>query len=84
MKHSVGLSVAASRSCSLWAETDGSGGCSHTQTYKERVLDLGVRCAQEAAKHKLDAYIDFSTAQVYEPGKVPSPSSADRRASLSV
>lgn len=38
-------------------------------SYKERVLDLGVKCAQEAAKHKIDCYIDFSTAQVYEPGK---------------
>lgn len=39
--------------------------------YKERTLDLAVKCAEEALKHKIDKYIEVSTYQVYEPGKKP-------------
>jgi len=43
---------------------------SSVKAYKERTLDLAVKCGQEALKHKIDAYIEVSTYQVYEPGKV--------------
>jgi len=40
--------------------------------YAEKVLDLSTKCATEAAKQKVDKFIEVSTAQVYEPGKKPS------------
>jgi len=40
--------------------------------YAEKVLDLSVKCATEAAKQKVDRFIEISTAQVYEAGKKPS------------
>jgi len=40
--------------------------------YAEKVLDLSVKCATEAAKQKVDRFIEVSTAQVYEAGKKPS------------
>lgn len=40
--------------------------------YAEKVLDLSVKCATEAAKVKVDRFIEISTAQVYEAGKKPS------------
>lgn len=40
--------------------------------YNEKVLDLSVKVATEAAKQKVDRFIEVSTAQVYEPGKKPS------------
>jgi len=40
--------------------------------YQEKVLDLSVKCATEAAKVGVDRFIEISTAQVYEAGKKPS------------
>jgi len=40
--------------------------------YAEKVLDLSVKCATEAAKQKVDRFVEVSTAQVYEAGKKPS------------
>eukprot|EP01113_Clastostelium_recurvatum_P001200 TRINITY_DN104_c0_g1_i1.p1 TRINITY_DN104_c0_g1~~TRINITY_DN104_c0_g1_i1.p1 ORF type:complete len:364 (-),score=134.52 TRINITY_DN104_c0_g1_i1:116-1207(-) len=40
--------------------------------YSEKVLDLSVKCATEAAKVGVDRFIEVSTAQVYEAGKKPS------------
>jgi len=40
--------------------------------YGEKVLDLSVKVATEAAKQKVDRFIEVSTAQVYEAGKKPS------------
>eukprot|EP01111_Echinosteliopsis_oligospora_P015135 TRINITY_DN587_c0_g1_i1.p1 TRINITY_DN587_c0_g1~~TRINITY_DN587_c0_g1_i1.p1 ORF type:complete len:366 (+),score=96.77 TRINITY_DN587_c0_g1_i1:112-1209(+) len=40
--------------------------------YNEKILDLSVKCATEAAKQKVDRFIEISTAQVYEAGKKPS------------
>lgn len=40
--------------------------------YKQMVYELSVNCAQEALQRNVQKYIEFSTAQVYEPGKKPS------------
>jgi nucleoside-diphosphate-sugar epimerase len=40
--------------------------------YAEKVLDLSTKVATEAAKQKVDRFIEVSTAQVYEAGKKPS------------
>jgi len=40
--------------------------------YQEKVLDVSVKCATEAAKNGVDRFIEVSTAQVYEAGKKPS------------
>lgn len=40
--------------------------------YAEKVLDLSVKVATEAAKQKVDRFVEVSTAQVYEAGKKPS------------
>jgi len=40
--------------------------------YSEKVLDLSVKVGTEAAKQKVDRFIEVSTAQVYEAGKKPS------------
>jgi nucleoside-diphosphate-sugar epimerase len=40
--------------------------------YAEKVLDLSVKVATEAAKQKVEKFIEISTAQVYEAGKKPS------------
>jgi nucleoside-diphosphate-sugar epimerase len=37
--------------------------------YAEKVLDLSVKVATEAAKQQVDRFIEVSTAQVYEAGK---------------
>lgn len=37
--------------------------------YAEKVLDLSVKVANEAAKQGVDKFIEVSTAQVYEAGK---------------
>lgn len=39
------------------------------QVYAEKVHDLSVKVATEAAKQKVDKFIEVSTAQVYEAGK---------------
>lgn len=44
--------------------------------YAEKVLDLSVKVATEAAKQKVDRFIEVSTAQVYEAGKKPSKENA--------
>lgn len=44
--------------------------------YAEKVLDLSVKVATEAAKQKVDRFIEVSTAQVYEAGKKPSKESS--------
>jgi len=36
------------------------------EAYKEGIVDLTVRCAQEAARHNVGRFIQVSTAQVYE------------------
>lgn len=40
--------------------------------YNEKVLDLSVKVATEAAKQKVDRFVEVSTGQVYEAGKKPS------------
>jgi len=40
--------------------------------YAEKVLDLSLKVATEAAKQKVDRFVEVSTAQVYEAGKKPS------------
>ena len=42
----------------------------HAQVYNERVYMLSVNCAKEAAKLNVKRFIEVSTAQVYEEGKV--------------
>lgn len=37
--------------------------------YAEKVLDLSVKVATEAAKREVEKFIEVSTAQVYEAGK---------------
>jgi len=39
------------------------------EVYKEKVLDLYVKCATEAKKHNVDRFVEVSTAQVYEAKK---------------
>jgi len=39
--------------------------------YKEGIVDLSVRCATEAVKHKVERFIQVSTAQVYEATSKP-------------
>jgi len=39
------------------------------EVYKEKVLDLSVKCATEAKKHNVDRFVEVSTAQVYEAKK---------------
>ncbi|KAF2072819.1 hypothetical protein CYY_005862 [Polysphondylium violaceum] len=40
--------------------------------YNEKVFDVSVKCATEAAKVGVDKFIEVSTAQVYESNKKPS------------
>ena len=40
------------------------------QVYKERVLDVAVNCAREAARSGVKRFIHVSTAQVYNSDKV--------------
>lgn len=42
----------------------------HLQVYNEKVFDLSVKCATEAAKAGVERFIEVSTAQVYSPGSV--------------
>jgi nucleoside-diphosphate-sugar epimerase len=42
------------------------------EVYKEKVLDLSVKCATEAAKQGVERFIEMSTAQVYDAKKKPS------------
>lgn len=42
------------------------------EVYQEKIYDLSVNCGKEAAKHKVDKFIEVSTAQVYDPDKKPS------------
>lgn len=44
--------------------------------YAEKVLDLSTKVATEAAKQKVDKFVEVSTAQVYEAGKKPSKESS--------
>lgn len=44
-----------------------NGNC---QVYKERVLNITVNCAHLAAKMSVKKFIEVSTAQVYDSGKV--------------
>jgi len=39
------------------------------EVYNEKIFDLSVKCAQEAAKRGVDRFIEVSTAQVYDAGK---------------
>jgi nucleoside-diphosphate-sugar epimerase len=39
------------------------------EVYKEKVLDLSVMVAKVAVKHKVDRFVEVSTAQVYESKK---------------
>lgn len=43
---------------------------STTQVYREKILDLKKKLAAEAVKQGVERFIDVSTAQVYEAGKV--------------
>ena len=58
------------------------------QVYNERVFTLSVNCAKEAAKLGVKMFVEVSTAQVYEEGKVgpPAPLTAvpRRRAALTL
>lgn len=42
------------------------------EVYKEKVLDLSVKCATEAAKQGVERFVEASTAQIYEAKKVGS------------
>jgi len=42
------------------------------EVYKEKVLDLSIKCATEAVKQHVDRFVEMSTAQVYKAGKKPS------------
>lgn len=42
------------------------------EVYQEKVYDLSVKCATEAADRRVDRFVEVSTAQVYEPKKKPS------------
>jgi nucleoside-diphosphate-sugar epimerase len=39
------------------------------EVYKEKILQLSIRCATEAAKRDVTRYVELSTAQVYEAKK---------------
>jgi len=39
------------------------------EVYKEKILQLSIRCATEAAKRGVDRFLELSTAQVYESKK---------------
>jgi len=39
------------------------------EIYKEKVLDLSVKCATEAVKQGVDRFVEVSTAQIYEAKK---------------
>ncbi len=55
----------------LWsANVDPVFTCASPQVYKERVLDVSVNCAREAAKTGVTRFIEVSTAQVYDCDKV--------------
>jgi hypothetical protein len=41
-----------------------------TQVYREKILDLKKKLAAEAVKQGVERFIDVSTAQIYEAGKV--------------
>ncbi|KAG1056488.1 hypothetical protein G6F43_001635 [Rhizopus delemar] len=36
------------------------------EVYQDRIFNLSVNCAKEAAKHKVKVFIEMSTAEVYE------------------
>jgi len=40
------------------------------EVYKEKILDLSVKCATEAAKQGVERFVEVSTAQIYEAKKV--------------
>jgi hypothetical protein len=40
------------------------------QVYREKILDLKKKLAAEAVKQGVERFIDVSTAQIYEAGKV--------------
>jgi len=42
------------------------------EVYNEKVFDLSVKCATEAAKQGVERFIEASTAQVYSPSSKPS------------
>jgi len=39
------------------------------EVYKEKILDLSVKCATEAAKQGVERFVEVSTAQIYEAKK---------------
>jgi len=39
------------------------------EVYKEKVLDLSVKCATEAVKQGVDRFVEVSTGQIFEAGK---------------
>ena len=43
---------------------------SATQVYREKILDLKKKLAAEAVKQGVERFVDVSTAQIYEAGKV--------------
>jgi len=42
------------------------------EVYNERIFQLSVNCAKEAAKQNVKMFVEVSTAQIYEEGKKPS------------
>jgi len=42
------------------------------EVYKEKVLDVAKKCADEAKKLKVKRWVEVSTAQIYEAGSKPS------------
>lgn len=40
------------------------------EVYQDRILNLSVNCAKEAAKRKVGVYIMLSTAEVYDSDQV--------------
>ncbi len=47
--------------------------CRYHQVYREKIVDLKKKVAQEAVKQEVGRFIDVSTAQIYEAGKVTPP-----------
>jgi len=49
------------------------------EVYKEKVLELSVKCATEAAKQGVERFVEVSTAQIYEAKKKPSKEDSDTK-----
>eukprot|EP00033_Pygsuia_biforma_P000598 GCRY01000707.1.p1 GENE.GCRY01000707.1~~GCRY01000707.1.p1 ORF type:complete len:362 (+),score=76.97 GCRY01000707.1:126-1211(+) len=48
------------------------------EVYKEKIFDLSVKCATEAAKRGVEKFIEISTSQIYSAGKKASDEGAKK------